>query len=189
MNKKTLSLILAISTTYLSGLAFAEEPFIGVGIVNHTYKQDPSGSANDVTAKPSSIKLTLGSRIAQNWIIEAYYLLPNKEDEIAIGGAGTKMDVEYETLIGASLNYAIIHTSSLVIYGGPNVTAAKIKAKSGNATLDAANDFDVRVSPGLGIGIDLTIYKKASLYLEAQSYLLDGDRTGFGTGAGLRYHL
>lgn len=189
MNKKTLTLILAISTTYLSGLAFAEEPFIGVGLVNHSYEQDPSGSANDVTAKPSSIKLTVGSRIAKNWVIEAYYLLPHEEDEISIGGAGTVMDVEYESIIGASLNYAFVHTGSFAIYAGPNVSAAKIKAESGNAVLDAQNDFDVRVSPGLGLGMDITLYKSLSLYIEGQSYLIDSGRLGVGTGAGFRYHL
>jgi len=188
MNKKTLSLIIAISTTYLSGLAFAEEPFIGVGIVSHTYEQDPSGTANDVKAKPTSYKITLGSRVAKNWIIEAYYLPQKDKDGIIIGGAGTPMDVEYEIVAGASINLALV-SGPFTFYAGPNMTAAKITAESGIEALDQANDFDTRVSPGLGLGMDLTIYKNFSLDFNAQSYLWDGDRLGYGTGVELRYHL
>jgi len=188
MNKKTLTLILAISISYMSSLAFAEEPFIGIGVVNHTYKQDPAGTDNDAKAEPSSYKITLGSRVAKKFIIEAYYLVPNESDEIIIGGNPTVMKVEYETLVGASINYALV-SGPFTFYIGPNVTAAKIKAESSNPALDAANDLDIRVSPGAGAGIDLQIYKKISLAIHGESYLQDGDRTGIGAGAELRYHF
>jgi hypothetical protein len=198
MIKNTLALILVISITYLPSLSFAEEPYIGLGMVNHTLKDD-DGDENDYKTQPTSYRFTVGSRIAKNYIIEAYFLSNESSDNASLGTIITTFDFEYEQVFGASINYALV-AGPLTIYGGPNITAAKL-----TATVDRANSSstisdtdeiilnsqfsETLLSGGIGVGVDLRVYKNISIDLNAQSYLFDGDRLGTGVGAELRYHL
>jgi len=188
MIKTARFLTLLISMTYLSSVAYAEEPFIGLGLVVGQYDQDSPGTANDADASPESYKLTIGSRIYKNAIIEAYYLHPKKEDTIPLGGANTLVDIEFDFIFGASINYAAV-AGPFTFYLGPNISAAKISASSDNAVLQDANTFSTQVSPGFGVGIDVRLHKHFSINFHAESYLYDSDKSATGAGAQLRYHL
>lgn len=188
MIKTARFLILAISMSYLSSQAYAEEPFIGIGYVSSQYSQDSSGSANDADYNPESYKLTLGSRIYKNAIIEAYYLHSAKEDTQELGGANTPVDLEFDFIFGASINWAGV-AGPFTFYAGPNISAAKITATSDNQVLQDLNTFSTQISPGFGVGLDIRLHKHFSLDVHAESYLYDSEKTGAGVGAQLRYHL
>ena len=111
-------------------------------------------------------------------------------------------DIEYASIFGASINYAII-SGPFTFYAGPNISVAKLEGevneKESDSTLsDTEIDFSnneikdqygSRYSVGGGAGIDINIYKNFSIDFNAQSYLIDGDVRGIGYGAELRYHL
>ncbi len=193
MIKQTLILFLALSITYLPSLSHAEEPFIGIGALGLNHKED-----GGVSAKPTSIKVTLGSRVARNWIMEAYYLSPLDGDDIT-ADSGTVFEVNYDKAYGASLSYAK-RLGLLTLYGGINGTAVDFKAEvtdasasGANATeiaaLNAANSKDTLLSPGFQVGADFNFYKNVSVDLKFQRYYWDSDATGDGIGAELRYHF
>ena len=199
MIKQTLALILGISITYLPSLSFAEEPYVGLGIVSHAIKDDDNG----FDVKPQSYRFTLGSRIAKNWIAEAYYLSPGSDDTGAItDGKKRVFDIEYSSIFGASINYALV-TGPFTFYAGPNLSVADldgaVNTKESAATLsDTEIDFSnneikdkygSRYSLGGGAGVDINFYKNFSIDFNAQTYLLGDGMTGIGYGAELRYHL
>ena len=181
-------LILLISMTYLSSLTYAEEPFIGLGAVVGQYDQDSPGTDNDADASPESYKLTIGSRIYKNAIIEAYYLHTMEKDTIELGGANTPVDIEFDFIFGASINWAGV-AGPFTFYAGPNISAAKITATSDNQVLQDANTFSTQISPGFGVGIDVRLHKHFSVDFHGETYLYDSDKSAMGFGAQLRYHL
>ncbi len=185
MIKNTLSFSLLLSTFLLSCLAYAEEPYIGLGVVQHTFEQD-NGNANDFEVEPSSYRITLGSRIAKNYLIEAYYLSKKDADEATLGI--TNVDFEYKAVVGAAI-YRAFNAGIFRFYIGPNINAAKVSFESNNAALNDANDLDTRVSPGLGAGLDMQLYKKLYLNVNYQSYYIDSGLLGTGAGAELRYRM
>jgi opacity protein-like surface antigen len=189
MIKNTLSITLVLATFLFSSMALAEEPYIGIGAVQHTYEQD-FGNENDFEAEPTSYRITIGSRVARYWIMEAYYLAPLEEDdEVFIGtGGNTGIEVEYEAILGYSVN-ASYKAGPFLIYGGPHITAARIVAESTNPSIDSFNDKDTRVSGGLGAGVSIVLFDKVSLNVNGQTYYWDSDILGTGVGAELRYHL
>jgi len=191
MIKNTLVIASFLAASCFSLVSYAEEPYIGIGMVKHTHEQK-FDSVNDFEAEPTAYRLTLGSRIAKNWVMEAYYLETKDADEIDIGTRANPvlMDIEYKTILGASINWG--YTSGPIrIYAGPNVTAAKVSAKTvkSNPALDAFNEKDTRFSPGIGAGIDIKPFKHFSFSLGAQSYYWADDILGVGFGGELRYHL
>jgi hypothetical protein len=200
MIKQTLALILGISITYLPSLSLAEEPYFGVGAVSHQVKQDTGKANNDFDVKPTGYRFTVGSRIAKNWIAEVYYIKSADSDSVTYETSDpTTFDIEYESIFGASINYALI-SGPFTFYAGPNLTVANLNAtvdttKSPTLTTEEVmvqnnrGDYNSRYSLGGGVGIDLTIYKNFSININAQSYLIDSDQIGIGYAAELRYHL
>lgn len=183
MIRKYLSFAFVFASFLTSSIAFAEEPYIGLGVVKHTYEQDL------LEAEPISYRITFGSRISKHTIIEAFYLeTAEADDEATAGALATPIELEYEFIVGASINRSI-KSGPLTLYGGPNVTAAKVKASSADPVINAANNLDTRVSGGLGIGLDLRFAKHLSVDFNAQSYYYSPDITGWGAGAELRYHF
>lgn len=186
MIKNTLSVVSLLALISASFSVFAEEPFIGIGMVSHKYKQD-FGNISDFEAEPTSYRLTLGSRITKDYTIEAYYLSPAESDDEVLVGA-TPMEMEYREIVGASINRIFI-AGPFSLYLGPNVTAAKVSAESTNPSLDSIFEKETRVSPGLGLGINLKVHKHFSINVNAQTYYYSTDILGTGAGAELRYHL
>ncbi len=189
MIRKHLSFALVFASFLTSSMVFAEEPYVGVGAVQHRYKQDLT------EAEPVSYRITLGSRVSKHTVIEAFFLGPAIEDDEATAGTTpTPIDFEYEFIVGASINGSV-KAGPFTLYAGPNVTATKIKVTATgadpveNAAINKANDLDTRVSPGMGIGLDLRFTKHLSLDFNAQSYYLSKDKKGGGAGAELRYHF
>jgi len=183
MIRKYLSFAFVFASFLTSGAALAEEPYIGIGAVQHRYEQDLTD------AEPVSYRITLGSRISKHTIIEAYYLgSAISDDEATAGASATPIDFEYEFIVGASIN-ASVKGGPFTLYAGPNISAAKIKVVSSNPAITAANDLDTRVSPGMGIGLDLRFAKHLSLDFNAQTYYLSKDKKGAGAGAEFRYHF
>jgi len=196
-NTLRLTLLLSLASFSCIGLVHAEEPFFGIGVTSQNYTEN-SGNDNDFTTNHTGIKFTLGSRIAKNWIIESSFQLPSSSDQVTLSG-GVEYDIEFESIISASINYAI-KKSIFTLYGGPNVSAAQLSIETiggtteQNAeTLNALNARDTKISPGLGLGVDIQIYKKFSLDLHGETFYCDGlctgDNTGYDVGIELRYHM
>lgn len=189
MIRKYLSFAFVFASFLTSSVAFAEEPYVGIGAVQHRYEQDLT------EAEPISYRITVGSRISKHTVIEAFYLgSAIEDDEATAGPSATPIDFEYDFIVGASINGSV-KAGPFTLYAGPNITATKINVVATgpdpilNAAINAANDLDTRVSGGLGIGLDLRFARHFSLDFNAQSYYFSDDAKGAGAGAELRYHF
>lgn len=187
MIKTTLSVILTISITYLSSYVYAEEPFVAIGGVLATYNQEATSATNDAEVELENVKVTLGSRIHSNWIIEASYSYSNGPEIVPLGTAQTDTSFEFDSILSASINYTKMIGSTL-IFIGPSVNWVQFSATSSALLTPFLPEID-QVGPGARIGIDFPLYKKLSVAVMGEVYLVESDYNASGAGAEFRYHL